>query len=55
MSFGLGEAFTVMLSKEQRDSFVMGGDTKIVFCGNKGNELCRIMFNTSFIQNGNYI
>ena len=33
----------------------MRGDTKISFCGNNDKEKFRIMFNTSFIQNGNYI
>lgn len=35
----------------------MRGDTKIVFKHNgfKDQMICRIMFNTAFIQNGNYI
>jgi C2 domain of PTEN tumour-suppressor protein len=35
-------------------SFSMRGDTKIMF-NHKTSNMFRIMFNTSFIQNGNYI
>ena len=45
------------LTAEQKNSFVMNGDTKIIFKHNGFIEttICRIMFNTAFIQNGNYI
>ena len=47
------------LTEEQTMSFTMRGDTKIIFTHNSkyGNQItiCRIMFNTAFIQNGNYI
>jgi hypothetical protein len=46
-----------LLSNEQRNSFTMRGDTKIIFNHQGFSEtmICRIMFNTAFIQNGNYI
>lgn len=46
------------LTEQQRMSFTMTGDTKIIFnhSGTFGKSMiCRIMFNTAFIQNGNYI
>jgi len=36
-------------------SFTMRGDTKIIFKHAESTTICRLMFNTSFIQNGNYI
>ena len=42
------------LTEEQKMSFSMRGDTKIMF-NHKTTNMFRIMFNTSFIQNGNYI
>jgi len=36
-------------------SFTMRGDTKIIFRHAGGTKICRIMFNTAFVQNGNYI
>lgn len=48
----------MVLTEEQRLSFTMKGDTKIIFNhdGAFGQSMiCRIMFNTAFIQNGNYI
>lgn len=36
-------------------SFTMRGDTKIIFKHAGSTTICRIMFNTAFIQNGNYI
>lgn len=47
------EPFVFVLPEEQQ-TFVMRGDTKISFC-DSDKEKFRIMFNTSFIQNGNYI
>jgi hypothetical protein len=46
-----------LLTEEQKKSFTMRGDTKIVFMheGFSDQILFRIMFNTAFIQNGNYI
>lgn len=48
----------MLLTEKQRMSFTMHGDTKIIF-NHKGafkdTMICRIMFNTAFIQNGNYI
>jgi hypothetical protein len=45
------------LTPEQKHSFTMHGDTKIIFKhqGFFETVICRIMFNTAFIQNGNYI
>ena len=39
------------------ESFTLRGDVKIIFNHNGYNEtlICRIMFNTAFLQNGNYI
>ena len=47
----------IELSEEEKNSFTMRGDTKIVFrhVGFTNKTLFRIMFNTAFIQNGNYI
>jgi hypothetical protein len=47
----------MLLSEKQRNSFTMRGDTKILFkhLGFTDSTICRIMFNTAFIQNGNYI
>lgn len=47
-----------MLDEKQRSSFTLRGDVKIKFRhhGFTGTHtFCRIMFNTAFIQNGNYI
>ena len=43
------------LTEEQSMSFTMRGDTKIIFKHAGSTTICRIMFNTAFIQNGNYI
>lgn len=47
----------MLLTEKQRNSFTMRGDTKIIFTHQGFSEqmICRIMFNTAFIQNGNYI
>jgi len=54
------EEMIFLLTEEEKNSFTMRGDTKIVVkhLGNlklKYHDMFRIMFNTSFIQNGNYI
>lgn len=46
-----------VLSDTQREGWSMSGDIKILFRhqGFSSNTFCRIMFNTGFIQHGNYI
>jgi phosphatidylinositol-3,4,5-trisphosphate 3-phosphatase/dual-specificity protein phosphatase PTEN len=46
-----------LLSDSQRNSWTMSGDIKILFRhqGFTSHTFCRIMFNTGFIQRGNYI
>jgi phosphatidylinositol-3,4,5-trisphosphate 3-phosphatase and dual-specificity protein phosphatase PTEN len=46
------------LTEQQRNSFVMRDNAKIIFYHQGTMQqaiICRIMFNTAFIQNGNYI
>ena len=45
----------MQLTEEQTMSFTMRGDNKIIFKHGGKTTICRIMFNTAFIQNGNYI
>lgn len=54
------EEMIFMLTEKEKNSFSMRGDTKIVVShmgklGLQTFDMFRIMFNTSFIQNGNYI
>jgi len=54
------EEMIFMLTEKEKNSFSMRGDTKIVVShmgklGVQKFDMFRIMFNTSFIQNGNYI
>jgi hypothetical protein len=49
------QAVHMLLTEKQRNSFTMRGDTKIIFNHKDSTLICRIMFNTAFIQNGNYI
>ena len=53
----LDEGIIFELSDEDKESFILQGDIKIVFKNNDmyHTTICRIMFNTSFIQRGNYI
>lgn len=46
-----------LLTEQQRQGWTLKGDIKILFrhAGFSNETFCRIMFNTSFIQNGNYI
>lgn len=46
-----------LLSEEDKQSFTLNGDVKIVFRhqGFSSKTIFRIMFNTAFIQRGNYI
>ena len=46
-----------LLTEQQKNSFTLHGDIKIMFKheGFSNKTVCRIMFNTAFIQRGNYI
>ena len=48
---------TFVLTEQQKQGWTMSGDIKILFRhqGFSSNTFCRIMFNTGFIQRGNYI
>jgi len=43
------------LTDKEHDALTLRGDIKIIFKHAKSKTICRIMFNTAFIQNGNYI
>ena len=53
----LEEGIIFELTDEEKESFILQGDIKIVFKNNDmyHTTICRIMFNTAFIQRGNYI
>jgi len=46
-----------LLTEQQRQGWTLKGDIKILFrhAGFSNETFCRLMFNTAFIQNGNYI